>query len=392
TAAKIAAIGLKRRILPIQDIEEIPVRAYRKRGFHIGGVRVQSSDREEMSNTSSELDLVAMTNASLRMGDACVIINEIRSRTAIQGVLNMLNTQPGIFLLYNLHAQSLKDIQDRLELVFGMPAASMYSTDRYSFLKKVRFGRKSRVYRMLGFQYETDLDKHQFTPVFTMTRGEDLDHTRLLCDFCDLPEASARELYNADLGAIAKKLKLKFVPPALKRRADETGLPINDYVMEAFYKGKVYDLIYHASLEQNEPDLVEIDFVLKCLASANRILKEHATDPDWSSADKQMVSEFNDILKQEMADRASTLRTTGQKAKEMPPAPKAGEQKAPAPASKPAASPAPSAAPKPAPASPAKAPAPKSTSPRKPPTRAPPKPPPKAEIADEDAEEPDSVV
>ncbi|MDE1797858.1 MAG: Flp pilus assembly complex ATPase component TadA, partial [Candidatus Micrarchaeota archaeon] len=53
TAAKIAAIGLKRRILPIQDIEEIPVRAYRKRGFHIGGVRVQSSDREETSNTSS---------------------------------------------------------------------------------------------------------------------------------------------------------------------------------------------------------------------------------------------------------------------------------------------------------------------------------------------------
>ena len=61
----------------------------------------------------------------------------------IQGVINMLNTQPGIFLLYNLHAQSLKDIQDRLELVFGVPAASMYSTDRYSFLKKVSFGRKT---------------------------------------------------------------------------------------------------------------------------------------------------------------------------------------------------------------------------------------------------------
>ncbi|MCX6770259.1 MAG: ATPase, T2SS/T4P/T4SS family, partial [Candidatus Micrarchaeota archaeon] len=109
TSAKIAAIGTKKRILPIEDIEEIPTKAYRKKGFHIGAVQVQSSDREEMGQ--NELDLVSMTNAALRMGDACVIINEIRSRLAIQGVINMLNTQPGIFLLYNLHAQSLKDIQ-----------------------------------------------------------------------------------------------------------------------------------------------------------------------------------------------------------------------------------------------------------------------------------------
>ncbi len=376
TSAKIAAIGLKRRILPIQDIEEIPVRAYRKRGFHIGGVRVQSSDKEEMSNTSSELDLVSMTNASLRMGDACVIINEIRSRTAIQGVLNMLNTQPGIFLLYNLHAQSLKDIQDRLELVFGMPAASMYSTDRYTFLRKVRFGRKSRMYRMLGFQYETDLDKHQFTPVFSLQRGEDLNSTKLICEFCDLPEASARELYNADIGAIAKKLKLKAVPPALKRRADETGLPVNDYVIEAFYKGKMYDLIYRASLQYNEPDLIELDFVLKCLASANRILKEHSAEPDWPSADKQMVSEFNAILKQELADRASTLRTTGQKEKEMPPQ-KPG---APSPKSAPTQKTSPSQSEKTSSSGARKPFSSRLQSTRKPPAR----PPPKAEIVDEE--------
>ena len=305
TSAKISAIGLKRRILPIQDIEEIPTRAYRKRGFHIGAVRVAASDREEQQAASgSELDLVSMTNASLRMGDACVIINEIRSRTAIQGVINMLNTQPGIFLLYNLHAQSLKDIQDRLELVFGMPAASMYSTDRYSFLKKVRFGRKSRVYRMLGFQYETDLEKRQYAQVFDLKRGEDIQSTLLNCLFCDLPEASAKELYAADLGAISKKLKLKFTPPALQRRADESGLPARDFVMEAFYKGKLYDLIYHASIEYDEPSLIELDFVLKCLNAANRILKEHSgMEPDWGAYDKLMVAEFRTVLAADLSER-----------------------------------------------------------------------------------------
>ena len=318
TAAKISAIGLKRRILPIQDIEEIPTRAYRKRGFHIGAVRVASSDREESQQAAgSELDLVSMTNASLRMGDSCVIINEIRSRTAIQGVINLLNTQPGIFLLYNLHAQSLKDIQDRLELVFGMPAASMYSTDRYSFLKKIRFGRKSRVYRMLGFQYETDIEHHQYVQVFDLKRGNDIEHTGLVCLFCDLPEASSPDLYNADLGSIAKRLKLKLTPPALQRRADEAGLPVKDYVMEAFYKGKLYDLIYRASEDNDEPALVELDFVLKCLSMSNRILKEHSgQEPDWGTYDKLMMGEFRAILSTELAEREKTAVDTGQVKKE----------------------------------------------------------------------------
>ncbi len=318
TAAKISAIGLKRRILPIQDIEEIPTRAYRKRGFHIGAVRVASSDREESQQAAgSELDLVSMTNASLRMGDSCVIINEIRSRTAIQGVINMLNTQPGIFLLYNLHAQSLKDIQDRLELVFGMPAASMYSTDRYSFLKKIRFGRKSRVYRMLGFQYETDIEHHQYVQVFDLKRGNDIEHTGLACLFCDLPEASSPDLYNADLGSIAKRLKLKLSPPALQRRADEAGLPVKDYVMEAFYKGKLYDLIYRASEDNDEPALVELDFVLKCLNMSNCILKEHSgQEPDWGNYDKLMMAEFREILAAELSEREKTASETGQVKKE----------------------------------------------------------------------------
>jgi len=314
TSAKISAIGLKRRILPIQDIEEIPVKAYRKRGFHIGAVRVAASDRDDLPSNSSELDLVSMTNASLRMGDSCVIINEIRSRTAIQGVINMLNTQPGIFLLYNLHAQSLKDIQDRLELVFGMPAASMYSTDRYTFLKKVRFGRKSRMYRLLGSQYESDLDKRQFIPVFNLERANDIDSSILTCAFLSIPEASSKDLYDASLSEIAKKVKLKFIPPALKRRSEETGLPVQDYVMEAFYKGKLYDLIYHASIEHNAPYLIEIDFVLKCLTAANNILHDHASqNPDWGEYDDLLMKSFNSILQKELSDWEETEISTGKK-------------------------------------------------------------------------------
>jgi type IV secretory pathway ATPase VirB11/archaellum biosynthesis ATPase len=312
TSAKVAAIGTKKRILPIEDIEEIPVKAYRKKGFHIGAVQVQSSDRDEVG--TSELDLVSMTNAALRMGDACVIINEIRSRTAIQGVINMLNTQPGIFLLYNLHAQSLKDVQDRLETVFGIPAASMFSTDRYSFLKKIRFGRKTRVYRMLGFQYETDIKEHKFVQVFELERGQDIDDTSLRCLFLSAPEANAASLADADLGKIAKGLKLDFVPPALERRSDETGIPPKQYVMEAFLKGKLYSQALDASEKYKHPQFLELDFVLKCTTALNNLLKRiHSESIDWAKVDKEWCRLFSELVKRELSEAAADVEATGEK-------------------------------------------------------------------------------
>ena len=316
TSAKIAAIGTKKRILPIEDIEEIPTKAYRKRGFHIGAVQVQSSDKEESGGASSELDLVSMTSAALRMGDACVIINEIRSRLAIQGVINMLNTQPGIFMLYNLHAQSLKDVQDRLELVFGLPAASMYSTDRYSFLKKIRFGRKARVYRMLGIQYETDIKEHKFIEIFSLERGDDAETTNLKCRFINIPEAEAHSLADADLGKIAKNLKLEFVPPALERRSDETGISPNQYVMEAFFKGKLYSQILKASEVNKNPHFLELDFVVMCTTQANNLLKKVEAQEkavDWGEVDKEWQGTFASLVAQEVEESSADMVATGQK-------------------------------------------------------------------------------
>jgi len=313
TSSKIAAIGTKKRILPIQDIEEIPAKAYRKRGFHVGAVQVQSSDREEIGS-GNELDLVSMTNAALRMGDACVIINEIRSRLAVQGVINLLNSQPGIFLLYNLHARSLKDIQDRLELVFGLPAASMFSTDRYSFLWKVRFGRKMRVYRMIGQQYESDPKERKFVETFRLERGESPESSTLKCLFCPMPEAEAKSLSDADLGRLNKNLKLAFIPPALERRAEETGLEPRQYIMEAFFKGKLYSQIADAAETYNHPQFLELDFVLKCTTHANNLMRQLSKEKgevDWALVDKEWQRAFDEIVAEELEQSAADAAKAG---------------------------------------------------------------------------------
>ncbi|MFH2106337.1 MAG: ATPase, T2SS/T4P/T4SS family [Candidatus Micrarchaeota archaeon] len=309
TAAKITAIGTRRRIIPIQDIEEIPVRAFRKRGFHIGAARVQSSDVE--GTESKELDLVSMANALLRMGDAALIINEVRSRTAVQGIINLLNTQPGVFLLYNLHAESLKDVQDRLELVFGIPAASMFATDRYTFLKKIRFGRKGRVYRVIGYEYESDLEEKKFVEVFRFRRGMNIDDCKWECKFIRNPEASMNSFEKLDIAKLEKELEIITIPPALARRCEETGISPEQYILQAFFKGKIYDDIYRASMALKDPLIADIDFVVEANTAANRLLttmeKEDGTI-DFGAVAKKWNILFKELLKEE-----SRLREEGKK-------------------------------------------------------------------------------
>jgi len=304
TAAKITSIGTRRRIIPIQDIEEIPVRAFRKRGFHIGAARVQSSEREEA--VTKELDLVSMANALLRMGDAALIINEVRSRVAVQGIINLLNTQPGVFLLYNLHAESLRDVQDRLELVFGIPAASMYATDRYTFLKKVRFGRRGRIYRVLGFEYESDTEEKKFIEVFRFRRGESIDKCIWEAKFLRNPEASAWDFDKIDIAKLEKNLDIAFIPPALNKRSEETGISPEQYILQAFFKGKVYWDIYQSSIALKDKLLLELDFVINANAAANKLLSSLETEEgsvDFKEAWKRWGPLYKQLIKDELAAR-----------------------------------------------------------------------------------------
>lgn len=299
TAAKILSIGTSKRIIPIQDIEEIPVRAFRKRGFHIGAARVQSSDIEGGMGPRRELDLVSMTNALLRMGDAAIIINEVRSRTAIQGIINLLNTQPGVFLLYNLHAESLKDVQDRLELVFGIPAVSMLATDRYSFLSKMRFGRKGRIYRVLAFSYESDQREKSFTSVFELERGSKIETCVLRPKFIKNQEAFSWDLGKMDVGKMEREMDLEFIPPALRRRAENTGIKPEQYILQAFFKGKVFFDVYDAAEKTGNKHLLEIDFTLKANNAANRLLQSLENENgevDFKTAQEKWDVEFGKIL------------------------------------------------------------------------------------------------
>jgi hypothetical protein len=280
-----------------------------------------------------------MANALLRMGDAALIINEVRSRVAVQGIINLLNTQPGVFLLYNLHAESLRDIQDRLELVFGLPAASMYATDRYTFLKKVRFGRKGRIYRLIGFEYESDIEEKKFVEVFRFRRGETIEQCQWEPKFLRNPEGMMWDFSKVDLKKLQNGLDVAFVPPAIGRRSEETGIAPEQYILQAFWKGKMYWEIYKSSQTLNDKLLLELDFVLKVNTAATRLLvgmeSEHG-EVDFADAWERFVPIYKEILRVEQAKRRLDA---GESAEEEPEAETPPAKKAPPGASRAAESP-----------------------------------------------------
>jgi len=298
TAAKITAIGTKKRIIPVQDIEEIPTRAYRKYGFHIGSAKVAEEEEERTA-----LSIVKMTSALLRMGEAAIIINELRSRTAVQGIINLLNTQPGVFLLYNFHAESLKDVQDRLELVFGIPSASMLATDRYTFMHKFRFGRKERLYRIIKKAYESDPAERKFVETFSFTRGPNIKESHLDCRFVKNPEANKWVIDDIDMAKMQKDLQVEFIPPALQRRSEDSGIDPHQYVLEAFMKGKVYSQVYKSSVDLNNKNLAEMGFVLKCNATLRKLMVEKEKENgeiDYADLQKAWDLAYPELLKAEL--------------------------------------------------------------------------------------------
>jgi hypothetical protein len=202
-----------------------------------------------------------------------------------------------------MHAESLKDIQDRLELVFGIPASSMLATERYTFLHKFRFGRKERLYRIVNKAYESDPAERKFVETFEFARGTNIKESHLDCKFVKNPEASNWMLNDLDMGKMEKDLNIEFIPPVLQRRSGDSGIEPKQYILEAFMKGKVYSQIYKSSMDLNNKELTEMGFVLKCNSALRKLMiakeKENGSI-DYGDLQKEWDITYPALVKEEM--------------------------------------------------------------------------------------------
>ena len=197
----------------------------------------------------------------------------------------------------------IEDVRDRLELVFGIPAASMFATDRYTFLKKITFGRKGKIHRVLGYEVESDKRRKTFVKTFEFVRGSNIDESYIKAFFIKNEEANKRDFSGVDLDKLSKHLDLEFIPPVLVRRSSETGISAEQYILQAFYKGKVYYDIYKTAMDTGIYSFIELDFVLKANTLANKImisLENENGEVDFGRAQKEWEKEYKALVKREL--------------------------------------------------------------------------------------------
>jgi len=151
----------KYRILTIEDTQELPIEAYKSLGYDLLPLKVRSALLEHGMEMPFDVGL----RTSLRLGDSCLIIGEIRSREAkvlyeAMRVGAMSNCVGG-----TIHGDSPYGVFDRVVNDLGVPKGSFKVTDLIIILNQIKSPTGlSRMRRVLGV---TEVLKHwENEPVF----------------------------------------------------------------------------------------------------------------------------------------------------------------------------------------------------------------------------------
>ena len=151
----------KYRMITIEDTQELPIDAYKSLGYDILPLKVRSA----LSKSGFEMPFDTGLRTSLRLGDSCLIIGEIRSKEATvlyeaMRVGAMANVVAG-----TIHGDSPYGVFDRVVNDLGVPPGSFKVTDLIVIVNQIKLpGGLKRVRRVL--QVTEVLKEWKDEPVF----------------------------------------------------------------------------------------------------------------------------------------------------------------------------------------------------------------------------------
>jgi type IV secretory pathway ATPase VirB11/archaellum biosynthesis ATPase len=124
----------KYRIITIEDTQELPIESYKKLGYDLLPLKVRSA----LMKTGMEIPFDIGLRTSLRLGDSCLIIGEIRSKEAkvlyeAMRVGAMSNTVAG-----TIHGDSPYGVFDRVVNDLDVPRGSFKVTDLIIIVNQIK--------------------------------------------------------------------------------------------------------------------------------------------------------------------------------------------------------------------------------------------------------------
>jgi energy-coupling factor transporter ATP-binding protein EcfA2 len=123
--AMMIEIMRKNRIITVEDTLELPVARMSELGFNIQSLKVQSA----IIQLQTELSAAEGIRTSLRLGDSCLIIGEVRSNEAVALYEAMRIGALANVVAGTIHGDSPYGVYDRVVNDLKVPATSFKATD-----------------------------------------------------------------------------------------------------------------------------------------------------------------------------------------------------------------------------------------------------------------------
>ncbi len=260
----------KYRMITIEDTLELPVSYLRKLGYNIVSMKVRSAIR----GAEGELSAAEGIRTSLRLGDSCLIVGEVRSTEALALYEAMRIGALANVVAGTIHGESPYGVFDRLVNDLGVPRTSFKATDIITVANKIRspsglseIRRVTEITEVRKDWEEDPVREHAFIPLMKYDATKD-------------ELVPTRELLEGDSEII------KSIASRVKAWAGKWDLVWENILLRARIKKMIVDY----AEKSGNPLLLESDFVIMANEKFHKIIDDLSSDigyPDSEDVEKE---------------------------------------------------------------------------------------------------------
>ncbi len=281
--ALLTEIMRKYRIITVEDTLELPGASLRKLGYNIQQMKVAAA----MTHGSSEVSAEEGIRTTLRMGDSCLIVGEVRS-TETKSLYEAMRVGALANLVAGtIHGDSPYGVFDRVVNDLGVPRTSFKATDVIVVANPIRSADGLKRWRRLT--QITEVRKHwEQDPL--LENG-----------FSDLMKYDSKsdELQPSDDLINGDSEILKSIAGNVKEWAGNWDSVWDNILLRA----KIKETIVNIAVKQNDLSLLEAPFVIQSNDEFHRI--SESTKEEIGTLDsKKIFFEWNEWLKRSIKKRS----------------------------------------------------------------------------------------
>lgn len=247
----ISEITKRYRIVTVEDTLELPVEQLKRLGYNIARLK----SRSIITHVETELPMEEAIRVSLRLGDSCLFIGEVRSVEAKALYESMRIGALANVVAGTIHADSPYGIYDRVVNDLGVPPTSFKATDIMVIANRLRtpdglhsFRRMTEITEQLKDWRRDPQEEKAFVPLMTYDSKRD-------------------ELVPTDVLKNGESFVLNEIARRVKDWKDNWGAVWDNILLRA--KIKEYTINY--ARQTGKPNILEAPFVTEANAQFHLI-------------------------------------------------------------------------------------------------------------------------